>query len=248
MQDWIDQELEVNVIFGKVGYRYFYADAYVPFNLTMGAINITRLIGGLYYHMRPVNTIPSQFYSNINSTSSSHDPRTKYIPDNSISIGFKAGVSYQSARSEKALNGDAMLEMAFSSAGGLDFIRLDGKAFMLATIQERNTRPAPAYGSVLIHYDNINKIFDATLSFYVNANGISGQAISKIHIEPEIWFVCLGRPTLPASLSLEGFGNASTYIMVGNQLEPMAPPPYQVASLVNSAGLNNLRNADAFRI
>ncbi len=245
MQDWVDQELEVNVVFGKSGYRYFYADAYVPFNLTMGAINITRLIGGLYYHMRPLNSVPSQFYSSINSATVNHDSRTKYIPDNSISIGFKAGVSYRSAKSEKALNGDAMLEMAFSSAGGLDFIRLDGKAFMLATVQERITRPAPAYGSVLIQYDNVNKIFDATLSFNVNANGVTGQANSKIHIEPEIWFVCLGKPTLPASLSLQGFGTASTYVMVGNQLEPMAPPPYQVASLVNATGLNNLRNAEA---
>lgn len=241
----LEQGLESNVIFGKTSYRYFYADAFVPINLAIGMVAITRLNGGLYYHMRPTNTSASQFYSNINSTPSADAHRTKYIPDNSISLGFKAGVSYQYLRSEKALNGDAMLETAFSSSGGLDFIRFDGKAYMLATVQERNTRPAPANGSVLIQYDHINRIFDANLNFNVNANGITGQANSKIHIEPEIWFLCLGKPSAPANLTLQGFGTASTYVMVGNQLEPMAAVPSQVSSIVQSNGLNNLRDVSA---
>lgn len=116
---------------------------------------------------------------------------------------------------------------------------------MMATVAERQTKSAPATGTVLIQYDNINKIFDANLNFYINSAGISGQANSKIHIEPTIWYVCVGRPSSPASLSLIGFGTASAYVLVGNQLEPMAAVPSQVSSLVSSNGLNNLRDANA---
>lgn len=245
LNEIMDDPLEVNAQFGKTDFKYFYVDAYYPITIPLGTINITRLNGGLYYHMRPVNNNPSQFYSNLSVSPAPNAHRTKYIPDNSISIGFKAGVNYQYSKSEKALNGDAMFEVAFSSSGGLDFIRFDGKAYMLASVSERQTKPAPAIGTVLIQYDNINKIFDANLNFYVSTSGINGSANSKIHIEPNIWFVCVGRPSNPASLSLAGFGTASTYILTGNQLEPMAPPPAQVASLVNSNGLNNLRDANA---
>lgn len=245
LKNVMDENFEVNAQFGKTNYRYFYVDAYVPFSIPLGMVQITRLNGGLYYHMRPVYNNASQFYSNLNTPPSPDAHRTKYLPDNSISVGFKAGVSYKYASSEKALNGDAMLEVAFSSAGGLDFIRFDGKAYMLATVAERQSKPAPAMGTVLIQYDNIHKIFDANLNFTVNTQGINGYANSKIHIEPSIWFVCVGRPTLPASLSLFGFGTASAYVMVGNQLEPMAPVPAQVASIVSSSGLNNLRSESA---
>jgi len=238
LKEVMNENVEVNVSFGKTDFKYFYVDAYVPFTIPLGMVNITRLMGGLYYHMRSVNSIASQYYSNINSTPTVGSHRNKYIPDNSISIGFKAGVSYQYARSEKALNGNALFEVAFSSAGGLDFIRFEGTAYMMASVQERTTKPAPATGSVLIQYDNINKIFDANLNF-------NGYANSKIHIEPDIWFVCVGKPSIPASLTLSNFGTVSAYIMVGNQLEPMAAPPSQVASLVSSNGLDNLRNSSA---
>lgn len=108
LKEVMDENMEVNAQFGKTDFKYFYVDAFVPFKISLGMIEITRMMGGLYYHMRPVNSMPSQFYSNINSTPSPDAHRNKYIPDNSISIGFKAGVSYQSSRSEKALNGDAM--------------------------------------------------------------------------------------------------------------------------------------------
>ncbi len=245
LDEVMNDTLEINTQFGQTDFKYFYLDAYYPITIPLGMMKITRLIGGMYYHMRPVNSMPSQFYSNINSAPVANAHRTKYIPDNSISLGFKAGVSYQYSKSEKALNGDAMLEVAFSSAGGLDFIRFDGKAYMMANVSERQTKPAPAIGTVLIQYDNVHKIFDANLNFQVNTSGINGQANSKIHIEPNIWFVCVGRPSSPASLSLAGFGTASAYVLVGNQLEPMASPPAQVASLVSSSGLNNLRDANA---
>lgn len=238
---------EVNVQFGHTTYKYFYVDAFIPITIPVGTVDITRLMGGLYYHMRPSYSSSNQFYSTITTTPSNTAHRTKYIPDNSISLGFKAGVSFQTNKSEKALNGDAMLEVAFSTAGGLDFIRFDGAAYMMCTVAERRENPnkAPARGTVLIQYDNINKIFDATLTCVVNTTGITGNAFSKIHIEPQIWFVCVGKPTIPANINIAGLASAQAYIMVGNQLEPMAPPPSQVASLVSSAGLNNQRDESA---
>jgi hypothetical protein len=230
----------------QTDFKYFYLDAYYPTtnslrndeNYTINWRNVLSYAAGEYY-------VITVLFKILIPTPAANAHRTKYIPDNSISLGFKAGVSYQYAKSEKALNGDAMLEVAFSSAGGLDFIRFDGKAYMMATVQERASKPAPAIGTVLIQYDNVHKIFDANLNFQVNASGINGQANSKIHIEPQIWYVCVGRPSSPASLSLFGFGTASTYVLVGNQLEPMAPVPAQVSSLVNLNGLNNLRDANA---
>lgn len=239
----MDENFEVNAQFGSTEFKYFYVDAFVPVGFTLGSVKITRLNGGLYYHMRPSYNSAVQFYSNINQTPAPSAHKTKYIPDNSISTGFKAGVSFESATNQKTMNGDAMFEIAFSSAGGLDFLRFDGKVFCMATVPERAN--APASGSVLIHYDHINRIFDATLQVYLQTPGLYGQAVSKIHIDPQIWYVCIGRPSSPASVTLNGFGTASAYILVGNQLEPMAAPPAIVASLVSSNGLNNLRDESA---
>jgi hypothetical protein len=236
----MDDNFEVNAQFGCTDFKYFYVDAFVPVGFSLGSVKITRLNGGMYYHMRPVNSEAIQFYSNINQTPAANAHKTKYVPDNSVSTGFKAGVSFESLTSQKTMNGDAMFEIAFSSAGGLDFLRFEGKVFCMATVPERAN--APAQGFVLIQYDHINRIFDATLQVYLQTPGLYGQAVSKIHIDPQIWYICIGRPSVPASLTLNGFGTASAYVLVGNQLEPMAAPPAIVASLVSSNGLNNLRD------
>lgn len=241
----IEDSISMNAQFGNTSFRYFYFDGYFPFNIDLGNIKITRLGGGLYYHMRPINNAPSQFFGNLQTPPNTNAHRTKYLPDETIGIGFKAGVNFQSKASEKAFNGDALMEIAFQSAGGLDFIRLIGNAYMMATVAERNSKPAPVRGQVEITYDHINKIFDASLSAIVKATGVNGNALTKIHIEREDWFIAVGRPSQPAQLSLVGLPTTSSYILVGTELEPMAPVPSQVASLVGSNGLDHQRDETA---
>lgn len=241
----INDSIRMNAQFGNTTFRYFYFDGYFPFNIDLGNIKITRLGGGMYYHMRPVFNIPSQFFGNLQSPPNTNAHRTKYLPDESISLGFKAGVNYEYFKSEKALNGDALFEIAFQSGGGLDFVRFIGNAYMMASVVERNNKPAPIQGQVEIIYDHLHKIFDASLNATVRAKGMNGNALTKIHIEPDNWFIAVGRPSQPAQLSIAGLGNAASYVLVGTELEPMASPPVQVASLVADNGLDNQRNESA---
>ena len=71
-----------------------------------------------------------------------------YIPDNSISIGFKAGVGFKYTPSARTANGDVMLEIAFTSSGGLSFVKLAGDIYIMAEPTQREK--APIIGNIVV--------------------------------------------------------------------------------------------------
>lgn len=242
--DVLPEKAGITVCFGtKQNYRYFYYSATIPTQLQLGTlpITLTKLVGGVYYHMRP-NITSQQGYINASlSLATGTNNANSYIPDPLMGIGFKGGVGFKYTPSEKSLNGDVMLEIAFTSSGGLSSIKLTGDLYCMATISERPT--APLKGNVLIQYDAENRIFDANTIVTINAyNAITGSGTIKFHIDPNVWYVSVGKPSNPVNVNLLNLVNATSYFMVGNQIEPALAPPPEINSIIGQSGLVTNRN------
>lgn len=227
----------------KENYRYYYYGASIPCNLPLGSIPIaiTKLVGGVYNHMRPQYTSQQQYVSATTSITSTSSAPLTYVPDQNMGFGFKAGVGFIYYPSEKTANGDVMLEVSFTSSGGLNTVSLSGDVYIMAERSER--LKAPVKGSIMIQYDAINKVFDANASITVNAyNVVTGTGTTKIHIEPAYWYVSVGKPSTPVNVNVLNLVNATSYFMVGSQIEPAQAPPPEVTSILNQSGLTSVRN------
>lgn len=120
-------ELGAAAIFGKVdGYKYWYADAFASVKIPITAgINLVSLGGGAYAKMRQGSpAVKEEDYGRGSSGMC-------YIPDKKISFGFMAKVGLATTDG-KIVNGDAALEMAFNSHGGISYISFLGHAKIMA--------------------------------------------------------------------------------------------------------------------
>ncbi|MDP3567396.1 hypothetical protein [Sediminibacterium sp.] len=234
----------VSVCFGsKPSYRYFYLDAKIPvaFNLGSLPIKITRLIGGLYYHMNTNKTTESDFISLNQNFNSVAGNALTYVPSQTTSIGLKAGISYEFLANEVPYNGDLMLDVNFTNSGGLGVVSLAGDVYSMVTINQRPK--APIKGKMAMTYDAQNRIFDALASVNINSyQVITGTGYFKIHIDPQVWYLCVGKPSTPNNISFLGLVNVPSYFMVGNSLESPMAPPAQVAANAGVAGVLGNRN------
>ncbi len=239
---------QVSVCFGKLPeYRYFYVDAKIPVKFTIaGYVDITRLVGGLYYHMTPNKTSEGDMISLAKNPVTPSGNVMTYVPSQATSLGLKAGVSYQATASERAFNGDLMLEINFTPAGGLGIVKLSGEVYSMATVAQR--QKAPVKGAMVMQYDAPQKIFDAAASVTVNAyNAITGTGTFKIHYDPQIWYLCVGRPSQPCNINFFNLANAPSYFMVGNSIESPVIPS-EIAGLSSLTGvLNGGRNGDQLK-
>lgn len=227
----------------KENYRYYYYGAAIPCNLPLGSIpiSITKLVGGVYNHMRPQLTSQQQYVAATAGVSSTTNTPLSYVPDNTMGFGFKAGVGFIYTPSEKTANGDVMLEVSFTSSGGLNTVNLSGDVYIMATRQDRPT--APVKGNIVIQYDAINKVFDANATITVNAyNAITGSGTTKMHFEPAYWYVSVGKPSSPVNVNILNLVNATSYFMVGSQIEPALAPPPEINSILGQSGLVSNRN------
>lgn len=223
----------VNVWFGKKeDYRYFYVDGTIPYTIPIGyGLAIYRFMGGLYYHMKqPGNgvNLASGLYSPVFGSAQT------YIPDKTVSIGFKAGITIGTMGDPKPFNGDVALEVQFNSNGGLNFIKATGDVFFMADIPERMSKPVsdiPVVGNMLMYYDNVNKSFHAVLGVAVHYNPITGGGQTILHFEPGKWYVCVGKPSNRCYIDIANIIHLDSYFMVGNSIEPMPPLPSEVVSL-----------------
>jgi hypothetical protein len=238
------------VCFGSTTFRYWYADVFIPVNIPLGpapaSVMLSRINGGLYYRMKPQRIHAGDYIAGLNGNYSPGQPTQTYIPDQNSALGFKIGAAFRYIPSEKAMNGEVMLEASFSSGGSLNSVLLQGNIYAMATVNERASRPAPVRGFGSISFFPQEKIFDASFTALLeSAPGITGSGTARIYIAPGTWYVCAGKPTQPLTVSILGLGNASAYFMTGNQLEPMPPPPPALSNLVAQSGLAHLRNTNS---
>ncbi|MBS1638041.1 MAG: hypothetical protein JST26_19160 [Bacteroidetes bacterium] len=246
MEGVLSSPASVNVWFGKVNdYRYFYVDGTIPYTVPIGyGLAIYRFMGGLYYHMK-------QPGNGVNLATGLYTPvfgaAQTYIPDNTVGIGFKAGITIGTLGSPKPFNGDVALEVQFNSNGGLNMIKLTGDVFFMSDITERLNKPTnevPVHGGMVMLYDNINKSFHAVLSVDVHYAPITGGGQTVIHAEPGIWYVCVGKPSNRCYIDVAGMVHLDSYFMVGNSIEPIPPVPAEVVSLFGgNLNLPNQRDA-----
>ncbi len=223
----------ITACFGNTGsYRYFYLDAVVPTNIPLGTtpISISRIMGGMYYHMMPQQVSQNQLISLSKNQNANSATALTYTPDNSVWLGFKAGVGFAYSTSSKTANGNVMLEVNFTSSGGLGYVSLGGDIYFMSSPDAQEK--APVAGTVLIQYDVVNKIFDANATIKINAyNKITGTGFSKVHIEPNLWYVCIGKPSNRNKINFIGLVSADAYFMAGNSIEPAPPPPPEITKM-----------------
>ncbi len=234
-----------NVWFGKKdSYHYFYVDASVPIPVPIGGVTIYRFMGGIYYHMQRGGNVPleNQLYSPAFGSAST------YVPDNSIALGIKAGVTLGTSENPKPCNGDVALEMNFNANGGINLLQLSGNVYFMIGIIERQNKPAnqiPIVASMQMQFDFMNDAFHAVLGTQIHVPGLVGTGQAVIHFDPQLWYIHIGRPQTRLNVTVGGIGNFSAYLEVGQLIDPMPPPPQEVTSVVNANGLNDQRNENA---
>lgn len=235
----------ISVCFGGLpAYRYFYLDAKIPvaFNLGNIPVKITRLIGGLYYHMTPNKSTENDFINLAQNFSSVSGNALAYVPSPTISVGLKAGVSYEFSANEVPYNGDLMFEINFTNSGGLGNVIFSGDVYSMSTVSQRQN--APVKGKMAMNYDAQNKIFDALAAVTINSyQMITGTGYFKIHIDPQIWYLCVGKPSAPNNINFANLVNMPSYFMVGNSIEPPMTAPSSVSSLSGFSSFYGSRNS-----
>jgi hypothetical protein len=236
IKDVLPEPAVVNVCFGaKNAYRYFYYDAAIPVQIPLGniPITLTKLMGGVYYHMKPSASTQEQLINASKGMPVNATNALSYVPDNSYSLGFKAGVGFIYSSSETVINGDVMLEVLFTSSGGLAFVSLKGDVYSMCQVSERPT--TPVRGNIVVIFDNENKTFDANANIFINAYSVvTGEGSMKFHIEPGSWYLSVGKPSNPNTIRILNQVNATAYFMVGNAIEPANAPPPEIQAILGS--------------
>ncbi|MBK9190644.1 MAG: hypothetical protein IPM77_03570 [Crocinitomicaceae bacterium] len=233
----MDAPMSMACAFGRVnGYRYWMVDATLPTDIPLGpTIKISSITGGVSYHMINQRS-KNQMIGSVSPTASSGSALSPdYVPDQNTGLIFKAGAGFCNRIKEDALNGDALLVVAFNSNGGLQYINLSGNAYLMCKPSERFSSTNYVNGAVNVNYDNQEKIFNAQLNMNANfSNAVTATIWSQIYISPNLWYVHLGKPSNPCSANILNLATAQAYFMFGQSLEPMPNPPPQVASVFNT--------------
>lgn len=152
--DFSGIKVKAKALFGKVkGYRYFYADALavlpspIPLVPPIGAKGFG---GGVYYRMRQKRigeNVGSSVGASTNSVSGQNADGDEvkllevgksksgivYVPDDNISIGFKATVvvSLAAKGTESAFNADLTFEINFTRSGGINQASFLGNGYFM---------------------------------------------------------------------------------------------------------------------
>jgi hypothetical protein len=112
-------QVKAACIFGSKDYRYWFVDAKAIFPgdgiPVLPPLAIHGFGGGAYYHMKKVGN---------DMLSASSFP--SYIPDDKTSLGVRAAVMFNTKR--EICDGEASLEAAFNSSGGINYIGFYGYA------------------------------------------------------------------------------------------------------------------------
>jgi hypothetical protein len=162
------------------------------------------------------------------------------------------GVTFGSWPKSQIFNADAALEIVFTASGGLGSIKFSGNGFSLIKVDERvptqkSTPPIKLGFSIL--YDHENDIFHAVLGAAVSLPAVTAQGQCEIHFDKTTWYAYLGKPDNRVIVSLAGLASIHAYVMLGNVLEPLPPPPAEVTNIfghgfADTRDVNTLQNAE----
>jgi hypothetical protein len=225
-----------NVWFGtKNTFNYYYFDLAVPYTQVLiepsaecpEGLALYRFMGGLYYHMKPaaVNQV-TQLYSNAFGSAQ------LYIPDSTNTTGLKGGVTFGTYPNNRVLNGDVAMEVNFTNAGGINTMKLAGTAFMFVKVEDRvpiiKTNP-PVKVGLTATYDFQNSILHAIMNADINMLSVKAHGQAEFHTDPKTWYINFGTPQNRVNIDMYNVASLSSYIMAGNEVDAVPPPPQQVA-------------------
>lgn len=105
--------MELNAIFGRTDFRYWYVDGFlemdaISITVVPGVLAINGFGGGAYYHMKMDGIDPSAV-GQAGVTSSG----VRYVPHQATTLGLKASVALRSPSTD-VIDGVATLELAFA--------------------------------------------------------------------------------------------------------------------------------------
>ena len=173
-------------------FRYWYVDARLvlpPPGIQLGPIPLAiwGFAGGAYSRMTAVidtNTL-----------------KATYRPDSTNNFGLKAAVSIgTSANSGYIWNADSWLEASVNVNGGLDKLTLRGDHWMLTEVAKREKK---LWGTMLVDLPVSKPVFHANLVANVDLKpALRGSGWAELHFEPSKWYINVGTPQKPDSLTL----------------------------------------------
>ncbi len=228
----LEQGMSATFFAGKVDdYRYWFVDISVPLKIPIGntGLSINKLRGGASYHVKD-NRTKEQLIAAANQ--GSFAPANAYVPDKNKGLMLRAGVGLDWVN-ESVLNADVLFSITFNTYGGFDEVYFMGHVYCMVNRATRSGSSNKIEGSILVHYDNVEKVLDAQVSAEINyANIVEGNMHLKVFVSPDLWFFKLNTPSNPAHVNLLDLAYIDTYLMIGQGLEPSLPPPSTVMDLV----------------
>lgn len=263
-------KVQAEVLFGKTEtFRYWYADALVELKtgipIVPGVLSAFGFGGGYYSKMK-------QSAAPVSSTLGRSPSGITYVPDENT-LGIRAIVLIGTPRPE-AMKGDVALEVSLNRHGGINSVTFTGNAnFMSAgslgtgkikelasaavagNLKEKlgALTKGQVYGSVKLHFDNVNDVFHGNLEVYVNVAGGIVRGVSEgnkagwavLHFEKSDWYVHIGTPDQPLGLEVARIFKSKSYFMLGKNLPGSPPPPPQVSEILGNVDLDYMRDMNA---
>ena len=263
-------KVEAEALFGKTeSFRYWYADALVELKtgipVVPGVLSAFGFGGGYYSRMKQADKA-------IDGTIGKSPSGITYVPDENT-VGIRAIVLIGTPRPE-AMRGDVALEVSINRSGGINSVTFTGNANFMSTAslgaqQIKQLASAAVagnlteklgglsrgqvYGSLRLHFDNVNDIFHGNLEIYVNVAGGVVRGVSEgnkagwavLHFERNDWYVHIGTPDQPLGLEVARIFKAKSYFMLGKNLPGSPPPPQQVSEILGNVDLDYMRDMNA---
>jgi hypothetical protein len=246
-------------VYGTSGYYpYWFVDGLVNFPggiPIFTGFGIYGFGGGAYHHMRiDEASLPAASASMGGSTPSGESvlSTVRYIPDYHTYLGMKLTAVLGTHPSSDAFNMDATIKAQFNDSGGLDFIGIEARGYIMTSKSDRST--AKIWADVDITYSipadgnaNLHGNFDV----FVNVEGILTGASdgnkfvnATFHVDRDKWYFYMGTLTDRAGLKLRlGPVQADllTYLMVGHDIPTtLPPPPDRIRDLLYGGGAGRL--------
>jgi hypothetical protein len=235
--------------FGSINdHRYWYVDAkaIMPAGIPLfSGIGIYGFGGGAWYGMSRSNTSTPQQQEG-STTSGSTPSGFIYTPDRNASFGFAASAVIGTHPSPESFNADVGLEAQFTNNGGLGSISFIGNGYMLCSITNREK--AKILANPQITYYNSTQTLDGSMNVsIVNAAPLSGGGQAALHFDSRVWYIKVGEPAHPCSLTLANWLQANAYLMVGKELPaPQLPPELQQYQALVQHRDANIENGSGF--
>jgi hypothetical protein len=258
--------MDATALFGNVdGYRYWFADALVTMQtgIPAGPISVFGFGGGAYYHMKQAgigNMPASDIGKTISGIYYAPDKQSGLGLKASVKFGLATGekafngdveldMSFNTygGINQIAFNGNgyfATQDFSVDAAGIMEkaqyIVGTNGKDVDIPNDAEKSQ----LYGNVKMVYDFPNSCFHSTFDIYANiaggimrGTGSGGRAGGGVmHFEPSDWYIHLGTPDNPNSISVLNLATMSNYFMAGKSVPELPAPPYQV---LNGLGIDS---------